>query len=92
MVKALQSNQSEWEAKCSQIEEKFQRYQTEKEAKITELKEEVRDLMFYMDAQNTINNSEYKEEIANGSIKISPSPNTTSSASSSAKKSRNKKK
>lgn len=90
MVKALRSNQTEWETKCSQIEEKFQKYQTKKEAEIVELKEEIRDLMFYMDAQNAVANSELKDEIVNGSITISPASSTPGSSTS--KKGRNKKK
>lgn len=91
MIKALRSNQKGWETKCSTVEEKFQKFQTEKEAEISELKDEIRDLMFYMEAQNAVANSQLKDEIADTSISISQPPDTPGSASSGTKKSRRKK-
>ncbi|XP_055305814.1 BRCA1-associated protein [Sitodiplosis mosellana] len=89
MIKALRSNQSGWETKCSQLDEKFKKYQTEKEAEIIDLKDEIRDLMFYMEAQNVVANSKLKDEIDDTSIIISP-PST--SGASGSKKGRQKKK
>lgn len=70
MNKALQFNQSSWESKCTALEEKFQKYQAEKEAEIKDLKDQIRDLMFYMEAQNVVANSQLKDEIAGTSISI----------------------
>lgn len=64
--KTLQSNQSSWQTKFSALEKKC----TEKEQEITELKEQVRDLMFYLEAQNKIANSELKEELAGASVEV----------------------
>lgn len=89
MIKALRSNQSGWETKCSQLDEKFKKYQAEKEAEIIDLKDEIRDLMFYMEAQNVVANSQLKDEINNTSITISPA---VSEASGSTKRGRHKKK
>lgn len=89
MIKALRSNQSGWETKCTQLDEKFKKYQTEKEAEIVNLKDEVRDLMFYMEAQNVIANKVSEDDINNSSIIIS-SPADSSGASGS-KKGRRKK-
>lgn len=89
MIKALRSNQSGWETKCSQLDEKFKKYQTEKETEIIDLRDEIRDLMFYMEAQNAVANSQLKDEINETSITISP-PSNTSGASGS-KKGRRKK-
>lgn len=72
ITKAFRSNQVEWEAKCDVLETKFKKYQAEKEAEIIDLKEQIRDLMFYMEAQNVIANSELKDEISTGSVTISP--------------------
>lgn len=72
MSQALRSNQSGWESKCSALDEKFKKYQTEKEAEIADLKDQARDLMFYMEAQKVIGNSELKDEIATSSITIVP--------------------
>lgn len=86
MSEALRSNQSGWEAKCLALDEKFKKYEAEKEAEIADLKDQVRDLMFYMEAQNVIGNSELKDEIGTSSVTISnPEPDTS-------KKSRRKKK
>lgn len=41
----------------------FSRFQ-----EITELKEQVRDLMFFLEAQNTIDKSVDREDIVNGSV------------------------
>lgn len=90
MIKALRSNQSEWEKKCAQLEKKFQNYQTDKESEIRNLKDEIRDLMFYMEAQSVVANSNLKDEIQDGTIKIGDAPSTAASGSS--KRGRGKKK
>lgn len=64
--KTLQSNQSSWQIKFSTLEKKC----TEKEQEVSELKEQVRDLMFYLEAQNKIANSELKDEMAGASVEI----------------------
>lgn len=89
MIKALRSNQTGWETKCTQLEENFKKYQTDKEAEITELKDEIRDLMFYMEAQNAVANSALKDEINDLSITISPASGSEASGS---RRSRRKKK
>lgn len=91
MVKALRTNQREWELKCAAVEKKFSEYRTEKEEKISSMKDEIRDLMFYMEAQNAVANSQLRDEIADTSISISQPPETPGSASSGSKKSRRKK-
>lgn len=91
MVKALRSNQREWELKCAAVEKKFSDYRTEKEQQVSSLKDEIRDLMFYLEAQNTVANSHLKDEIADTSISISQPPETPGSASSGSKKTRRKK-
>lgn len=73
MSKALQSNQTSWQSKYTQLETNYRKLQIEKEVEITELKDQIRDLMFYMEAQNTIANSDLKDEIATSSISV-PNP------------------
>lgn len=70
MNKALQSNQTGWESKHATLNDKFECYRKEKEAEIADLKDQIRDLMFYMEAQNVVANSELKNEIADTSISI----------------------
>jgi BRCA1-associated protein len=64
--KTLQMNHNSWQTKYSSLEKVCK----EKEQEVGELKDQVRDLMFYMEAQNTISKSELKDEIAAGSVTI----------------------
>lgn len=64
--KTLQANQSSWQSKFSALEKKC----TEKEQEVTELKEQVRDLMFYLEAKNKIEASELKDEIEGASVEV----------------------
>ncbi|ORX60820.1 hypothetical protein BCR36DRAFT_578893 [Piromyces finnis] len=61
----------------------------EKDKEINDLKEQVRDLMFYLDAKSKVENCENKEEIQNGTIIISEESSTSSKKK---KKTKNKKK
>uniref|UniRef100_U5ESP9 Putative brca1-associated protein n=1 Tax=Corethrella appendiculata TaxID=1370023 RepID=U5ESP9_9DIPT len=85
--KTLQLNQVSWQAKFNSLESKYK----EKENEITELKEQVRDLMFYMEAQNTIANSELKDEIAAGSLVVQQSDDAKPSTSKHKRRSNKKK-
>jgi BRCA1-associated protein len=67
--KTLQLNHNSWQTKYSSLEKQYK----EKEAEIVELKDQVKDLMFYMEAQNTISKSELKDEIVEGSIFVGES-------------------
>uniref|UniRef100_A0AAG5CTJ5 BRCA1-associated protein n=1 Tax=Anopheles atroparvus TaxID=41427 RepID=A0AAG5CTJ5_ANOAO len=62
--KTLQSNQASWQEKFVELEKQC----TEKEQEIVDLKEQVRDLMFYMAAQNTIAGSDLKNELVDGTM------------------------
>lgn len=75
---AFRSNQTEWQSKYQSTEAKLKELQTAKDAEIADLKEQIRDFMFYMAAQTTIENSELKDEISAGSVVIGPGPSTES--------------
>ncbi|XP_035893065.1 BRCA1-associated protein [Anopheles stephensi] len=75
--KTLQANQITWQTKFSTLEKQC----TEKEQEIVELKEQVRDLMFYMEAQNTIAGSELKSELVDGTV-VLPADAVVAAASS----------
>jgi BRCA1-associated protein len=64
--KTLQLNHTSWQNRYATLEKQYQ----EKEAEIIDLKDQVRDLMFYMEAQNTIAKSDMKDEIATGSVTV----------------------
>ncbi|CAO1381134.1 unnamed protein product [Diamesa serratosioi] len=73
--KNLQLNHVSWQTKYSNLEKLYK----DKEQEVVELKEQVRDLMFYMEAQNTISNSEMKDEIIEGSVTVGESPQPSTS-------------
>ncbi|XP_025203555.1 BRCA1-associated protein [Melanaphis sacchari] len=83
---ALQKNQNEWHLKFSNLEKDFSNYKTTKDQEIGDLKEQVRDLMFFLEAQNTIDKSVDREDIVNGSVIVEQQ-----SASSQNKTPKNKK-
>lgn len=64
--KTLQLNHTSWQTKYANLEKLYK----EKEQEASELKEQVRDLMFYMEAQSTISKSDLKDEIAEGSVSV----------------------
>lgn len=84
--KTLQLNHNSWQTKYSNLEKLYQ----EKEKEVVELKEQVRDLMFYMEAQNTISKSDFKDEIVEGSVTVGEG--SANGTPGSGKKSRRKKK
>ncbi|KAK4878245.1 hypothetical protein RN001_010751 [Aquatica leii] len=49
--KALRDNQHQWQTKVTQLEESYSSLKDSKEKEVSELREQVRDLMFYIDAQ-----------------------------------------
>lgn len=66
----MQANQTSWQSKYTLLEKGYKRLQMEKDSEINELKEQIRDLMFYMEAQNVIAKSDLKDEIATSSISV----------------------
>ena len=54
MNKCLRKNQAEWQKKLSGVEEKLSATRQQKDQEIAELKEELRDLMFFVEAQSQI--------------------------------------
>ncbi|XP_055381060.1 BRCA1-associated protein [Condylostylus longicornis] len=93
MTKALQDNQSTWQCKYAILERKFKEYQEKKELELTEVKEQLRDIMFYMDAQSKIAESDMKEEIKEGTVLVPPAlTDKNGPSSNSSKKGRRKNK
>ncbi|CAK9830807.1 BRCA1-associated protein [Anthophora retusa] len=74
--KALELNQASWQDKYKALQDKMTEYQRTKQEEVTNLKEQVQDLMFYLEAQKKVENSELREEIASGRIVI-PETSTT---------------
>lgn len=68
--KALRNNQQQWQSKVTKLENKYAEFKAAKEKEINDLKEQVRDLMFFIDAKQIIEKSEDKEDIAGGTISV----------------------
>lgn len=75
--KALQLNQTSWQTKHKQLQDELTECKVTKDDEITDLREQVRDLMFFLEAQKQIDNSVDKDEIASGQIII---PETSKTA------------
>nr|XP_022905932.1 BRCA1-associated protein-like [Onthophagus taurus] len=76
--KAMRSNQQQWQSKTAKLEEKLNELKAVKEKEVADLKEQLRDLMFYLDAQSVIEKSEDKDEIASGTITVGEAPEVKS--------------
>ncbi|KAJ8933764.1 hypothetical protein NQ314_013797 [Rhamnusium bicolor] len=72
--KALRNNQQQWQTKLTKLEEKFNELKESKEKEIADLKEQVRDLMFFIDAKQIIDKSDDREDIAGGTVTIGEIP------------------
>jgi len=75
---------NEWRYKILHAEEQLKKARTdsdvEKDNKIRELEEQVRDLMFYIDAQKTLSQ---KSEFVDGEVVIVQTPNISANNSTS---------
>ncbi|XP_065207884.1 BRCA1-associated protein [Planococcus citri] len=78
LCKALQRNQATWQEKFSGLENEFKQYKSTKELQLNELKDQLRDVMFYLEAQKKIGESAEREEIAEGTIVIAESSSSNS--------------
>lgn len=83
----LRENQEAWQKKLQQVEEKLTQVSTTKDKEVAELKDQVRDLMFFLEAQAKLKDvpDTTREEIESGTMFVSPS-----SSSGSASKMRNR--
>ncbi|XP_001603354.2 BRCA1-associated protein [Nasonia vitripennis] len=83
---ALQHNQTSWQIKHKQLQDEMNEFKEKKEVETTDLKEQIRDLMFFLEAQKQIENSADREEIASGRIVVGPGSTTPKSKSKKDKK------
>lgn len=88
--KALQLNQTLWQTKYKKLQDELSELKATKEIEITDLKEQIRDLMFFLDAQKQIEESADRDEIAAGRIVIPPSSKNGKSSGSRGHKSHKK--
>lgn len=60
-----------------------------KNSEINEVKEQLRDVMFYLEAQRQISDSDMKEEMQEGSVIVPKTPEPSTSAGKNRKKKKN---
>ncbi len=89
--KCLTSNQEVYQSKLTSLEENVKKLNKDKDAEIDELKQQLRDIMFYLDAQSKLNESKLvsKEELQDSHVIIqqdqAAASGSTSTQSASAK-------
>nr|CAD7575745.1 unnamed protein product [Timema californicum] len=70
MSQAFQRNLTVWQTKFKALEDQFQGFKQAKDGELAEVKEQLRDVMFYLEAQKQISESADRDEIAEGHIVI----------------------
>eukprot|EP00091_Calanus_sinicus_P008342 TRINITY_DN20400_c0_g1_i1.p1 TRINITY_DN20400_c0_g1~~TRINITY_DN20400_c0_g1_i1.p1 ORF type:complete len:200 (-),score=73.59 TRINITY_DN20400_c0_g1_i1:93-641(-) len=75
--KSLRQNQEEWQTRLKRAEIEINVMKEVKDKEIGELKEQVRDLMFYLEAQAKVKDSPLKNDIAGGSIVVGEAAGAT---------------
>jgi len=105
MNENLVHNQNAWQKKLNDIQKQMEATKKqmetmckEKDQEISDLKEQVRDVMFYLEAQNKVEESSMKEDIQKGEVVMIGTPSNTPpgpnnpGSSSSGKSSHNRRK
>ena len=84
----LRKNQDDWHAKLESVEQRLTATNEKKDKEIAELKEELRDLMFFVEAQSQIAKSDMKEEIEGGNVVVGEAAATATPSQSKSQKGR----
>uniref|UniRef100_T1GXT0 Uncharacterized protein n=1 Tax=Megaselia scalaris TaxID=36166 RepID=T1GXT0_MEGSC len=66
--KAFDFNQTSWRSRYQELQKKMKEMEVSKNSEINEVKEQLRDVMFYLEAQRQISDSDMKEEMQEGSV------------------------
>lgn len=90
MNKCLRENQLDWQKRLKEVESKLAEVQQTKDREIQELQEQLRDLMFYLDAKDKISSasSDIRQEIQEGTIVVGASGGSGASGSGTQKQRR----
>merc|ERR1712126_31569 len=71
--KSLRDNQEEWQIKLKKTEIELNVTKEIKDKEISDLKDQVRDLMFFLEAKEKVQESPFKDEIEEGNIIVAES-------------------
>ncbi|KAL5274448.1 BRAP family protein [Megaselia abdita] len=74
--KAFDFNQTSWRNRYHEMVKNIKDLEESKNAELAEVREQLRDVMFYMEAQRQISESDLKEEMQEGNV-IVPEPSTS---------------
>ena len=58
LSKALQNNQSSWHIKYKNLEQQYNEFKHNHDKEVTDLQEQLRDVMFFLDTQQKMANTE----------------------------------
>ncbi|XP_043199621.1 BRCA1-associated protein-like [Amphibalanus amphitrite] len=88
--KSLRENQAGWQDRVKRLEANLGEIKREKDKEVQDLKEQVRDLMFFLEAQQKIaaESSSLQQELAEGSIVVPDAPPTKPSGAGARRKKR----
>ncbi|CAI5701958.1 unnamed protein product [Peronospora effusa] len=90
--KSLIENQKQWKERIRVLEDHNARIEQETALRVGDLEGQVRDLMFYLDTQNKVEQSAHREDIIGGTIETESAKDNTAATLSSRRKSKGKKK
>ncbi|XP_002096285.3 BRCA1-associated protein [Drosophila yakuba] len=76
LSKALQTSQSSWHGKYKLLEQQYNEFKQTHDAEVTDLKEQLRDIMFFLDNQQKMANSELAGASITGIGEKEPEPNS----------------
>ncbi|KAF6202465.1 hypothetical protein GE061_004866 [Apolygus lucorum] len=74
---AMRKNQEQWQDKCKQLQRELIQTKIAKDEELKDLKEQLRDVMFYLEAEKLVNDSPHKGEMLEGSIEVGAAPSTS---------------
>jgi BRCA1-associated protein len=73
----LKKDHEKWQALVSKLESQHETYVKEKTGEIADLKEQLRDVMFYIEGQRMIEESPLKDELSEGQVSVPPKASTS---------------
>lgn len=76
MNKHLKNDHEKWQTLVKKLETQHEDYVKKKTAEITDLKEQLRDVMFFIEGQKLIDESPMKDELAGGQVVLGPAAAT----------------
>jgi BRCA1-associated protein len=90
--RCLTSNQTAYQAKLNELEDKLKKSNDDKNKEIEELQSQLRDIMFYLDAQKKIADNATSDELQDSHMFIQQNESASSSSSSLPRQRRRRKK